>query len=194
MTWLFHIDTVENYAYAEQVFTPEECDTIKKFALAQEKHAAKIVGDANKGDIEPLTRKNSIVWLHDSHPELTWLFEKLAGTAVQLNEKFFKFDLWGFCEPLQFTEYSNPGDFYDQHHDKLYYSLSRKLSVVVQLTDPDQYEGCELKLNTGGEFQTAPKTLGSVIIFPSYLLHKITPLMSGTRHSLVAWIAGPNFK
>jgi PKHD-type hydroxylase len=75
----------------------------------------------------------------------------------------------------------------------MYGGAIRKLSVIVQLTDPEEYEGCDLNLNVGS-INTMKKTQGSVIVFPSYVLHQVTPITKGTRHSLVAWLAGDPFK
>jgi PKHD-type hydroxylase len=68
----------------------------------------------------------------------------------------------------------------------------RKLSLVCQLSDPSEYEGGELQINTG-EIFTPEKQKGTVILFPSYLLHRVTPVTKGTRRSLVLWIEGPAF-
>jgi PKHD-type hydroxylase len=194
MAWLFHLDTVENWAYMDNVFSPEECDKIKRIALAKGKENGTVMGDGKKGKIDPKIRKNSVVWLNERDKDLSWMYQRLASTAMNLNEQFFKFDLFGFCEDMQFTEYKAPGEFYSEHMDKVYNGISRKLSIVVQLTDPEEYEGCELKLNTGGEHIVIRKNQGSVFAFPSYIMHQVTPITKGTRHSLVSWIAGKNFK
>ena len=69
----------------------------------------------------------------------------------------------------------------------------RKLSMTVQLSDPSEYTGGELQLHDG-EVQTAVNSRGHVIIFPSYVLHRVQPVTSGTRRSLVVWANGPGFK
>jgi PKHD-type hydroxylase len=70
----------------------------------------------------------------------------------------------------------------------------RKISLVVQMSDPEDYEGGSLELNTGGPIVEPTKTKGSVIIFPSYLLHRVTPVTSGLRKSLVLWAGGSSLK
>jgi len=72
----------------------------------------------------------------------------------------------------------------------------RKLSISIQLTDPEEYEGGELKLYDGDdkEAQVMDKTQGTLIIFPSYVLHEVMPITKGTRNSLVTWITGKQFK
>lgn len=194
MAWLFNIDTVENWAYMNDVFTPEECDKIKRIALKKGKEEATVIGENQQGKVDPKIRKNSVVWLSEKDKDLNWMYQRLAGVAMNLNEQFFKFDLYGFCEDMQFTEYKAPGEFYTEHMDKVYNGVSRKLSLVVQLTDPDEYEGCELKINTGGEPAIMKKDQGTVFAFPSYIMHQVTPVTKGTRHTLVAWIGGKNFK
>jgi PKHD-type hydroxylase len=194
MAWLFHLDTVENWAYMDNVFSSEECDKIKRIALAKGKGSGAVMDTNNQGIIDLKKRKNSIVWITPEDNELEWMYERLTHVATNLNEQFFKFDLFGFCEPIQFTEYEAPGEFYSEHIDKIWNGVTRKLSLVVQLTDPSEYKGCELKINTGGEPSVMKKDQGTVVAFPSYMMHQVTPITKGTRHSLVCWIAGKNFK
>jgi PKHD-type hydroxylase len=66
--------------------------------------------------------------------------------------------------------------------------------MVLQLTDPSQYEGGNLQIVTGGDPLTVRKQRGLVAVFPSYVLHQVTPVTKGSRQSLVAWITGPQFK
>ena len=70
----------------------------------------------------------------------------------------------------------------------------RKVSVIVQLSDTSEYKGGELQINTGGQIKTIPKVKGSVVIFPSYLLHRVTPVTTGLRKSLVLWAGGGHYK
>ena len=71
---------------------------------------------------------------------------------------------------------------------------SRKLSLVLQLSDPAQYEGGNLQVMTGGEPANVRKQRGLIAAFPAYTLHQVTPVTQGTRQSLVAWISGPPFR
>jgi len=73
------------------------------------------------------------------------------------------------------------------------YNIPRKLSLVLQLSDPKDYEGGELILHLSEEPTVVPKKQGYVTIFPSFVLHEVTPVTSGTRHSLVSWISGKPF-
>jgi PKHD-type hydroxylase len=73
-------------------------------------------------------------------------------------------------------------------------SCVRKLSIVVQLSDPNTYTGCDLILKNGNANYYFNRTRGNAIFFPSFYLHKVTPLTSGTRYSLVIWIEGDSFQ
>ena len=95
-------------------------------------------------------------------------------------------------EPYEIKRYSST-DFFEKHTDN-YYSLAarrdRKITMSIQLTDPDEYEG--------GEFVLPGKTVklqqGSFIAFPSFFPHEITPIRCGTRWSLIGWAWGPNWR
>jgi PKHD-type hydroxylase len=193
MAWLFKIDEIENWAYWDNAFSPGECETIKNIALSKQKEKGGVSGDTvSAGYIDTSVRNNSVSWLGEEDP-IPFVYQRLTDIITSLNDQFFKFHLYGFCEKIQFTEYKAPGEFYKEHIDKSYKGTIRKLSIVVQLSDPKEYEGCDLLLNTG-KIEQMKRDQGSVIIFPSYVLHQVTPITKGTRHSLVAWIAGDPFR
>ena len=72
--------------------------------------------------------------------------------------------------------------------------VKEKISISIQLSDENEYEGGELEFKTGMNNITAPKNFNSVLLFPSYLIHRVKPVTKGTRRSLVLWISGPKFK
>ena len=113
-----------------------------------------------------------------------------------MNSQFYKFELTGFGEALQLTNYDHSEQgMYGWHQD--YGSVggpSRKLSLVLQLTDPSEYEGGNLQIMTSGEPINVHKQRGLVTVFPSYTVHQVTPVTQGSRQSLVAWITGPEFR
>jgi PKHD-type hydroxylase len=154
------------------------------------------VGDGTEADgTSPDTRACTIAWI-EPKPDTQWLFEKLGGIVRQLNAEQFGFDLWGF-ENLQYTVYNGAArpEFYDWHIDTMSkgWHQQRKLSMVLQLDDPQDYEGGELWLH--GKYEICvPKEKGRVEIFPSYTLHRVTPVTKGLRRSLVGWVVGPEFR
>ena len=98
---------------------------------------------------------------------------------------------------LQFTFYDgNEEGCYKSHIDPLNWTNphNRKLSFVLQLSDPSEYEGGELKLYNAYEPTTIKREKGLIVFFPSYTLHEVTPVTKGERYTLVGWVHGPAFK
>ena len=114
---------------------------------------------------------------------------------LRLNTQFYRFALTGL-ENLQYTVYDGKeGGHYDWHIDYGRNSHKpRKISLSVQLSDPSHYEDCDLQFQIGSGVTTAPRTRGTVIAFPSFFLHRVTPVTAGVRKSLVLWATGPEFR
>ena len=130
-------------------------------------------------------REVSLRWT----PETEWLYGRLAGAVDRCNQEVFGFDLRDFNEELAVVDYRE-GDFYDWHLDLGANAGSRKLSVSVALSEPDDYEGGGLTF-PGLPFDRVPR--GNAIVFPSFLLHGVQPVTRGRRCALLAWIGGPRF-
>jgi PKHD-type hydroxylase len=195
MTWFlsseFCTDTTESYAWANNVFTEEEIQKIIGIGADLEEVNGEIGNqkDNLKGEI----RKAKVSWIHPEEGN-EWLFRRLVDAIQDINGRFFNFDLLGMLEPLQFTTYHGNGAHYQKHVDRTMGKKARKLSIVVQLSDPEDYEGGNLELYVGHEPIIMEKKKGMISFFPSYVLHGVTPVTKGTRHSLVVWVHGPAFK
>ena len=185
-SWNFYLDKVNSYAYWENAFTKEECNKIIK--IAKEKGLLKGVTKGNS-DI----RLSKITWLYSSD-DLDWVFRKITDIVLNLNNRFFQFDLHGLNEGLQFTNYKAPSNKYGKHIDRSVNSLIRKLSLSIQLTDPKEYEGGELILYENEKGTEMKKEQGTLVLFPSYTLHEVKPVTKGERNSLVTWVTGKQFK
>jgi PKHD-type hydroxylase len=112
-----------------------------------------------------------------------------------MNDRMYNFDLT-YIEILQFSIYEL-GDFYNDHMDtiKPVCVHNRKLSFSIQLSEPDAYQGSDLEINVNAaKFEAAPKTQGTAVFFPSYSVHRVTPLTKGVRYALVGWVCGPAFR
>lgn len=184
--------TNEAYAYATNCFSQEEIDKIIKLGETQSIKKAELEnGTSNKS-----VRNCTMSWIEVDDKSKD-VFLKLSNIVNSLNDKFYKFDLTEM-ESLQYTKYdSETLDFYASHSDDSYkFNLFRKLSVSVQLSDPSKYTGGELIFyrNTLLENSVAPKQLGTVVVFPSFVIHEVKKITAGTRKSLVTWINGPRFK
>ncbi|WP_394660021.1 2OG-Fe(II) oxygenase [uncultured Novosphingobium sp.] len=171
-----------------------ECDTlIERARTYSEEDATVGFSDTLRSDLA--YRTSSIRWL-SPHQEGA-IVERIMQLVSASNRNNFGVDIAGLHE-LQFTEYhaTNSGH-YDWHHDVWLESVrpyARKLSVVVQLSSPAEYQGGAFEFfgieNPAAQF--APR--GSVLIFPSFLQHRVLPVTKGTRRSLVTWVEGPNWR
>jgi PKHD-type hydroxylase len=114
---------------------------------------------------------------------------RMRDLVFDINGRVFHFDV-SRVEPPQLAEYG-VGDKYDEHLDIGPGTAAlRKLSLSVQLSDPKDYDGGNLELWGASGWTVAARSRGAVIAFPSYMLHRVTPVTRGARHSLVAWAAG----
>lgn len=193
MTWIFETDRVENWAQYSNAFTQEECNKIIEYAKALPREEAKIQTTHSVDGAFNDKRKAKISWI-EPNADTAWIFNRLTYIAQQLNNTYFQFDLYGFLENLQFTEYNEPGGTYGFHTDKTYNNVPRKLSLSLQLSDANDYEGGELQVHTFIDNECMDKTQGTLLAFPSYVVHRVKPVTKGTRYSLVGWITGKPFK
>jgi PKHD-type hydroxylase len=149
------------------------------------------VGDAG-GIVNKTKRSAKIFWLPKTD-EFLEIYKIMSDFILKCNQEFYGFRLSHISENLQYTVYTaDDQGHYDWHIDMGPEKARRKLSLVCQLSDPSEYEGGELQINTG-QIMVPEKEKGTVILFPSYLLHRVTPVTKGTRRSLVLWIEGPAF-
>jgi PKHD-type hydroxylase len=183
----------QNYAFWENGFSDSQIADIIQMGedLAPEDAT---VGTNKKDNIETI-RKSKVSWISHTQ-DSNFLYDQMAYIARCLNGQFFELDLFGFVEDMQYTKYQSGGDHYGWHMDKgSIYPAPRKMSLVMQLSDPDEYEGGDLEFLAGpGDPIKATRQKGIVYAFPSYVLHRVTPVTKGTRRSLVVWVAGPKFK
>jgi PKHD-type hydroxylase len=182
---------VEPFVWWEGAFNENELNWLQEQAKSAGNNA--LVGAGNSSVVDANIRRSQVSWL-SKNTDTAWVFEKLAHVASSLNAQYYGFDLTGFGEALQLTNYNGDQDGMYGWHQDYGGQISRKLSLVLQLTDPSQYEGGNLQVMTAGEPQTVRKQRGLIAAFPSYILHQVTPVTQGSRQSLVAWVSGPDFK
>ena len=202
--------------YFKSALTPRFCDEVIKYALQQQDSIARTGGfnkpKLSKEDIKNIQRKrrSDLVWFND-----TWIYKEIHPYLERANKESgwnFQYD---YSESCQFTKYKL-NQYYDWHcdsWDKVYdapktptHGKIRKLSMTCQLTDGSEYKGGELEFdyrqydpNVRDEKRhivTAKEILpmGSIIIFPSFVWHRVKPVTEGTRYSLVVWNLGHPFK
>ena len=186
-----------NYYWFQEGFTSEELSLIESqvaeipFQIAQTEQ-----GGQDKGENLD-ARSSSIKWIPFSE-NTKWIYDKIGVMAYEANKEMYGFDLNFMPEQIQYTEYYGTAKgHYDWHMDigGQGFMPFRKLSVTVQLSGPDEYEGGDLQFWTGGQAPlTGPKGKGNVVIFPSFMLHRVTPVLSGTRKSFVLWLGGGHYR
>lgn len=189
--WHLNSQQYEQFCWNNKVFTEEEIERIKVIGRRLGMNRSLTGSPINLLDY----RRSFNSWIYPNE-HTSWIYERLQDLIDQNNKQYFNFDLT-MIENLQFTYYNAEEEgCYHKHVDPLYWNLphNRKLSIVTQLSCPDEYEGGELNLFTSNEPTTIKKEKGMIVSFPSYILHEVTPVTKGERYSLVAWVHGPAFK
>ncbi|CAB5220690.1 Fe(II)-dependent oxygenase superfamily protein [uncultured Caudovirales phage] len=188
-SWNLAVDEVQEWAFFENAISVTDCDEIIEYCRGLGLQDGAVFDGALKD-----VRKSKITFVPPTEFMIPH-YQRLSAIILSLNTQFFKFDLHGFGENLQFTEYVAPSGKYDSHVDRAYGIAIRKLSIVLQLTDEDTYEGGDLELIPQIENpHKMPRKRGTLIAFPSFQLHRVTPVTKGTRNSLVGWVNGKQFR
>jgi len=204
-----------NYYWYFQSAVPEHiCDDIVRYgkSIQDEMAVTGGYGDPKRLDKNQLKdlkkkRNSDIVWMSDR-----WIYNEIQPYIRSANvQAGWNFE-WDFSESCQFTKYTK-GQYYDWHcdsWDKPYdqpntssHGKIRKLSVTVTLSDPKDYKGGELEFDfRNRDPDKKPNILkckeilpkGSLVVFPSFVWHRVCPVKSGERNSLVIWNLGWPFK
>jgi len=167
------------------------------------------VGQVDNFRISYKTRKSKIGWVGAN----CWFSGLLYSYILKANNENFFYDINGFeADTIQYSIYTKDSH-YTWHTDmslpnfyhptknteedfvKLGSESVRKLSVSLQLSGEDEYEGGEMQfLDDNNQLYTAPKSRGTVIIFDSRAKHRVRKVKSGCRRSIVGWVVGPRWK
>lgn len=180
--------------FFDNVFTPEQCNQISEMYN-------KNLDEANiyskLPEVTDHDYRQSDVNFFNKDETNHWIFDITNDYLEQVNAQFFQFDLYGY-DCFQYTEYNIDGK-YDYHTDLLYGShvvngFTRKLSGSLILNDPSEYEGGKLEFLTNRDPFSYDQPLGRFFVFPSFMMHRVTPVISGVRKSLVVWVCGPHWR
>ena len=201
------------YWYFQSVIPPKICDDIIEYGKSQQEQIALTGGydpeKVSEDDIKDVSkkRKSNIVWMNDR-----WIYNEIHPYIHTANKNAGWNFQWDFSESCQFTKYKLD-QFYDWHCDSWSKPYNRpeepdrqgkirKLSVTISLSDENDYEGGDFEFDFRNDDKGSnqpqlckeirPK--GSVVVFPSFVWHRVKPVTSGTRYSLVIWNLGWPFK
>jgi len=181
-------------------FSDEWCDNVINRGLAEELGIATVGYGSGASSIScvppPDVRLSETAFL--DRERFSYVYNDIKKVQHQANLEFFGFDV-ADVEPIQFTVYcGNHKSHYNWHPDQLFRHdppYSRKMSVVIALSDPNTFEGGDFEFrDTGSPDRQIHMQRGSVLCFPSYYVHRVTPVTAGTRYSLVCWFLGPPFR
>ena len=212
------------YYYFPSVISPEMCNKIIKYGNSlqeetartgafAESHPMRFTPEGKNTDLteEQLKklkteqRDSNVSWISEQ-----WLYDILNPYVRDANKKAnWNYD-YDYVEPIQFTKYKlnqfynwhcdNDFKTYDRPNEPNVHGKIRKLSAIVFLSDPSKYVGGQLKIDTRDNpvgcniLEITQNTQGSIVVFPSGIWHKVFPVVSGERYSLVAWYLGKPFR
>jgi PKHD-type hydroxylase len=153
------------------------------------------IGGGFEGKVDKEKRRTDVSWMFPDQAN-AHIWEKISNTIWSANRQFFRFDLRGCYEAMQLGVYTEHDQgHYDWHIDSGLETntVPRKLSMALLLSDPSEFEGGELQIMRAGVPESVEQKRGRAWFFPSYLMHRVTPVTKGIRRSLVMWVGGPAF-
>ena len=177
------------------MFTKEECQKIIDIASKNYADDAGIGGGDGMGTVNKEIRDADLYGIHHTQ-ENGWIFDKVSNIVSAVNTNHFGYDINGITHSLQLLHYKHkPEEDTDGHYNWHIdsgpgSSATRKISLSVQLSEPEDYEGGQLEVFDHGGPVIAPKEQGAVLLFPSYMPHKVHPITKGERWALVIWVHG----
>lgn len=187
------------FTYKDNVFTLAEINAIVNYGDSHGLEES-VLFEAN--DNQDYRFRKSRTKFHDANNNNRWIFNKLLKAVDEVNQESYQYDLAGF-DNFQYSVYSD-NEYYHYHTDIIlgeqaidkHTHLTRKLSASLILSDPSEFTGGDFEICLGrpDEPSRLEQKKGRILFFPSYMLHRVTPVLSGTRKSIVIWAMGPKFK
>jgi PKHD-type hydroxylase len=187
-----------SYWVFDSVISEDICKKIIKLGKKQTNKKKAEVG--TKQRVNNKIRDCSVSFFSDK-----WVYDILNPYLKSANNSAeWNFDI-NFCEPLQYCGYKK-SEYYKWHQDTYFtknHEDIRKLSLSLALNDNSEYEGGKFQFDLRDHDTGIKRNIlhakelnkrGTIIVFPSFLTHRITPVTKGVRYSLVGWFKGPKFR
>ena len=186
------------WCYFKSYFDRARCDDIVRRSRAMPSQDGVIGGNTGMG-VNMDYRRSRVTFVQNDDWQFRDVFDDLWKMAVAANRDFFNVHITRL-DFIQIAEYdsANQGE-YKQHHDVFWITPGenhRKISCVIQLTDPDEYDGGDLQLLDVSEAPPAQdlRMQGTAVFFPSFFMHRANPVTRGVRYSIAAWFEGPKWR
>ena len=197
-------DTKENdpqeYYWFNEALNAQEVGKVIGLASELPAEKASVIGEEGGG----ATRSSMVKWIPRNNPDWDWLYERMMDLATEANDALWHFDLRTSLEAIQYTEYyASEKGHYDWHQDIGIgkFPSKRKVSITIQLSADNEYVGGELQICSGSDgsgllnaTRTCQRGTGVGVLFPSYMMHRVSPVTNGTRRSLVLWVGGEHYR
>jgi PKHD-type hydroxylase len=185
----------EPWILIDDCFTEEELQKIQQYCSLKSLNKASTVGSDSNARV-------SNNCFNDVDEENAWFINRINQAIEHANKVFYNFDLYGYSF-FQYAEYEGlQSGKYDAHTDLIfgkdkpgYMVDTRKLSLSLLLSEPEKdFIGGEFFIHLSENPALHALRKGQMILFPSFMLHGVSPVLSGTRKSIVIWVEGPKFK
>lgn len=187
--------TTQPFCCWNNLFTDDELIKIQDIVSDNELQDSTISNHETEYEV----RKSKINF-HTRNENTSWIFDRFNFIVDQTNNDVYQFNLWGY-DSFQYSEYHSDDDgHYNWHQDLAFGGLdytSRKLSLVLLLNDPTtDFSGGEFQVHFGNNNMESTISFdkGGVVLFPSFLNHRVAKVTSGIRKSITLWVTGPKFK
>lgn len=180
------------FAIGLSCFDQEQIDRLK--AVVDE-HARPAEVTQYGGNAVVKDQRSTVGYSLPHDAEYEWVYDIITAVFTAANQDM-RYDIVpSMNDPIQLLRYDgSEKGFFRWHADTMPDDMTRKISVVVPLSDPGDYEGGSLQFDQGGAVREIVQEPGRPVVFPSWLTHQVTPVTAGKRYSLVAWIRGPNWR
>ena len=173
------------------LFSPKHCQMVIEAGREEPRHNASVgSGKKDGGIVDTNTRTSHISWIPFS--KMPEMYRDIETTMKKVNGNHFGFEGMQITEYAQYTEYPS-GGFYDWHMDSdinfAHEPTVRKISMTCLLSHESEFEGGELEIEK--EKNKVKLVQGQAVFFASFIRHRVAPVTSGVRKSLVMWFGGP---
>lgn len=186
-----------NFYYYPQIFSNNDILHLEQIIHKNYSFHKGQVGTVELGNLDSNLYNNRDIAYLPFDETTKWLYEKLEKLVIQANEVLFNFSITHVTDLIHYVIYPENGGHLDWHMDIGKFGVNkRKLALTVQLSDPSEYDGGEFEIwfNNKNNFIELPRKKGDVIVFPTFLMHRVKPITRGQRKALVFWVGGEPFK